>query len=285
MLRAGLAATSPRCAATSSTPACSTAPSGRVLAHRRPGRDRDVEQPGPGRRRHQHPRGGVPPFHVMRVIDAVVARRAAGLPVIDLSAGQPSTPAPAAVRAAAAARRSTTDRIGYTNALGIPPLRAAIAAHYRAPTASTSTAQRRGHDRLVRRRSSTRSSPRSTPATPWRWPGPATRPTATCWPRSAAACSSCRADRDTRFQPTVAQLDALAEPPAGLVLASPANPTGTMVDAGRARRADALVRRARHPADQRRDLPRHHLRPSRRVAPGGRAATRSSSTRSRSTSR
>lgn len=35
---------------------------------------------------------------------------------------------------------------------------------------------------------------------------------------------------DTRFQPTVAQLEALPEPPAGLVLASPANPTGTMVD-------------------------------------------------------
>jgi aspartate/methionine/tyrosine aminotransferase len=33
----------------------------------------------------------------------------------------------------------------------------------------------------------------------------------------------------TRFQPTVAQLEALPEPPAGLVVASPANPTGTMI--------------------------------------------------------
>jgi aspartate/methionine/tyrosine aminotransferase len=33
----------------------------------------------------------------------------------------------------------------------------------------------------------------------------------------------------TRFQPTTAQLDALDEPPAGLIIASPANPTGTMV--------------------------------------------------------
>jgi aspartate/methionine/tyrosine aminotransferase len=33
----------------------------------------------------------------------------------------------------------------------------------------------------------------------------------------------------TRFQPTVAQLDVLVDPPAGLVVASPANPTGTMV--------------------------------------------------------
>lgn len=35
--------------------------------------------------------------------------------------------------------------------------------------------------------------------------------------------------RETVFQPEVARLAALDEPPAGLVLASPANPTGTMV--------------------------------------------------------
>jgi aspartate/methionine/tyrosine aminotransferase len=46
-------------------------------------------------------RSDIAPFHVMRVIDAVVARRAAGLPVIDLSAGQPSTQAPSTVREAA----------------------------------------------------------------------------------------------------------------------------------------------------------------------------------------
>src|SRR5690242_19921555 len=74
-------------------------------------------------------RAGVPPFYVMRVIDAVVARRQAGLFVADLSAGQPSTGAPATVRAAAH-RALDADRIGYTNALGIPPLRAAIARHY-----------------------------------------------------------------------------------------------------------------------------------------------------------
>src|SRR5690349_20793507 len=66
----------------------------------------------------------------MRVVDAVVARRAAGQPVVDLSAGQPSTPAPGPVRSAAIAAIGS-DRIGYTNAIGIPALREAIAAHYR----------------------------------------------------------------------------------------------------------------------------------------------------------
>ena len=47
---------------------------------------------------------------------------------------------------------------------------------------------------------------------------------------------------ETRFQPTVAMLEALDEPVQGLVVASPANPTGTMLPPGRARRARALVR-------------------------------------------
>ena len=65
----------------------------------------------------------------MRVIDAVVERRRAGLAVYDLSAGQPSTPAPGSVRKAAH-EALDTDLIGYTNALGIPQLREAIAGHY-----------------------------------------------------------------------------------------------------------------------------------------------------------
>jgi aspartate/methionine/tyrosine aminotransferase len=37
---------------------------------------------------------------------------------------------------------------------------------------------------------------------------------------------------DTRFQPTAAMIAALDPPPAGLILTSPANPTGTMLDDG-----------------------------------------------------
>mgnify|MGYP003694143145 CR=1 FL=1 len=66
----------------------------------------------------------------MRILEAVAQRRACGLPVYDLTAGQPSTPAPAHVRAEAH-RVLDADRIGYTGALGLPVLRDAIAAHYR----------------------------------------------------------------------------------------------------------------------------------------------------------
>jgi aspartate/methionine/tyrosine aminotransferase len=176
-------------------------------------------------------RSAVPPFHVMRVIDAVVARRAAGLPVIDLSAGQPSTPAPVSVRAAAAAALRT-ERIGYTNALGVAALREAIAAHYRhaegievdPASVAVTTGSSGGFlyaflsafdvgDTVV-----------------------VTRPGYPAY-RNMLAALGCQVVElpcgpESRFQPTVDQLDSLNFPPAGLVLASPANPTGTMVGAG-----------------------------------------------------
>lgn len=76
-------------------------------------------------------RGLVPPFIAMDVLREAQAREAAGHSVIHLEVGQPGTPAPAAVRDAARAALEG-DRIGYTDALGIAPLRAAIAGYYRA---------------------------------------------------------------------------------------------------------------------------------------------------------
>ena len=173
-------------------------------------------------------RSDVPPFHVMRVLDAVVARRKAELPVYDLSAGQPCTPAPSTVRKAAH-EALDVDKVGYTNALGIPPLREAIAAHY---------ANLYGVD----------VDPASVAVTTGSSGGLAyaflaafeagdtvvmVRPGYPAY-RNILAALGCRVVElpcgpQTRFQPTIAQLDALAEPPAGLIVASPANPTGTMV--------------------------------------------------------
>src|SRR5580692_12297485 len=76
-------------------------------------------------------RGLVPPFIAMDVMRAANAREAAGERVIHLEVGQPGTPAPQKVLDAAR-RALADDRIGYTDAEGIPPLREAIAANYRA---------------------------------------------------------------------------------------------------------------------------------------------------------
>jgi len=74
-------------------------------------------------------RGLVDPFIVMDVMEAARAAEAAGRHIIHMEVGQPSTPAPAAARAALA-RAMDGDALGYTVALGLPALRAGIAALY-----------------------------------------------------------------------------------------------------------------------------------------------------------
>ncbi|MCR6632378.1 MAG: aminotransferase class I/II-fold pyridoxal phosphate-dependent enzyme [Magnetospirillum sp.] len=75
-------------------------------------------------------RGAIAPFIVMDVMRAANERAAAGGEVIHLEVGQPAGSAPA--RVLAAARRALDDHgLGYTEALGLPLLRQRIAGHYR----------------------------------------------------------------------------------------------------------------------------------------------------------
>jgi aspartate/methionine/tyrosine aminotransferase len=74
-------------------------------------------------------RSNVPPFIVMDVMAAAAQLEAKGVRVVHMEVGQPAAPAPApALRAAQAAL--VHGRIGYTETLGIPSLRARIARHY-----------------------------------------------------------------------------------------------------------------------------------------------------------
>jgi len=177
-------------------------------------------------------RSHVPAFAVMQVLAAANARRAAGESVLNLCAGEPSSGAAEPVRERAIEILRSGD-LGYTEALGAPGLRAAIAGHYRRwydvevdpARVAVTTGSSGGFllafvaafdvgDRVVLAR-----------------PGyPAYRNILT-----ALGCDVVELDCGpaTRYQPTVEQLDALhAEAPvAGLVVASPANPTGTMIEA------------------------------------------------------
>jgi aspartate/methionine/tyrosine aminotransferase len=74
-------------------------------------------------------RSDVPPFIVMDVMAAAARIEAAGGRVIHMEVGQPAAPAPST--AISAARTALSGRIAYTEALGIPTLRARIAWHYR----------------------------------------------------------------------------------------------------------------------------------------------------------
>src|SRR6201998_97976 len=75
-------------------------------------------------------RSDVPPFMVMDVMSAAERIEAVGGHVIHMEVGQPAAPAP---KTALAAARKALDggRIDYTSALGISSLRERIARHYR----------------------------------------------------------------------------------------------------------------------------------------------------------
>jgi aspartate/methionine/tyrosine aminotransferase len=75
-------------------------------------------------------RSDVPAFMVMDVMAAAARIEAAGGHVIHMEVGQPAASAPQAAIAAARAALDST-RIDYTAALGTPSLRARIACHYR----------------------------------------------------------------------------------------------------------------------------------------------------------
>lgn len=75
-------------------------------------------------------RSAIESFKVMDVMRAAAAREAAGATVIHMEVGQPGTPAPATA-IAAVERAMRKETLGYTLALGMPELRRRIAEHYR----------------------------------------------------------------------------------------------------------------------------------------------------------
>jgi aspartate/methionine/tyrosine aminotransferase len=177
-------------------------------------------------------RAHVPPFAVMEILAAANARRAAGERVLNLCAGEPATGASEVVRRKAVELLTSGD-LGYTEALGAPGLRAAIAAHYREwygvdldPARIAVTTGSSGGfmlaflaafdvgDRVA-----------------------LARPGYPAYSNILAALGCdvvpLAAGPGTGFQPTVAMLEEAHAVAAleGLVVASPANPTGTMIDA------------------------------------------------------
>jgi aspartate/methionine/tyrosine aminotransferase len=175
-------------------------------------------------------RANVPPFHVMDLLAAAQARQASRGDLVNFVAGQPSTGAPQAVRAEAK-RLLDEDLLGYTVATGVPELRAAIAAHHR----RTSGIEVSADDVVVTTGSSGGFLLAFLAAFD---PGDRVvmaRPGYPCYRNvlTALGCEVVEIDcgPETRFQPTVALLESVPGPVAGLVIASPANPTGTMIPA------------------------------------------------------
>ncbi len=174
-----------------------------------------------------------PPFLVMDVIAAANAR-AASLPpgapgILRMEVGQPGTGAPRGAAEAAVRALGAGSPMGYTEAFGLPTLRARIARHY---------AERYGADVPASRIAVTVGASGAFPlaflaafdvgdrvamAAPF-YPPYANILTALGMVPQLLPC-----DASTRFQPTLAMLERLDPLPAGLIVASPCNPAGTML--------------------------------------------------------
>lgn len=147
--------------------------------------------------------------------------------VLHLEVGQPSTPAPKAARAAAIGAIES-DRLGYSDARGIPELRAAIAAHHEAiygvelsPERVVTTVGASGGFVLAMLAAFDAGARIGI-----------TEPGYAAYRNIIGALDlelvGIEVGPDTSYRPTPDMLDAHA-PLDGFVLASPSNPTGTMV--------------------------------------------------------
>ncbi len=173
-------------------------------------------------------RAGIPPFYVMDVWLAAAQRQRTHGDLVNLSAGQPSVGAPGPVRAAAAAALEG-DQLGYTVALGVPELRQAIAGSYSAahgldvdPADVVVTTGSSGGFLLTFLACFD--------------PGDRVAVTSPGYPcyRNILAALGCEVvdiacGPETRFQPTAEMLAAIEPPLDGVIVASPANPTGTVI--------------------------------------------------------
>ena len=178
-------------------------------------------------------RSHVAPFAVMEVLAAANARKAAGQSVLNLCAGEPSSGASDVVRERASRLLAEGD-LGYTESMGAPPLRAAIAEHYGRwygidldPARVAVTTGSSGAFLLVFL-AAFDAGDRVALAHPG-YPAYKNILTALGCEVVELACGPA-----TRYQPTVEQLTAAYVDGGldGVVVASPANPTGTMIAPG-----------------------------------------------------
>ena len=172
----------------------------------------------------------VEPFIVLDVMEKANRLEAAGRDVLHLEVGQPGTPAPSGVLAAAR-QALETDRLGYTETFGIHELRARIARHYRdaygveiAPDRVALTTGSSGGF-ILAFLAAFEPGARVALAEPGY---PAYRNILAALGLEAV---SVPATVEDGFQITPSLLDRLGPDLDGVIVASPANPTGTMLPA------------------------------------------------------
>ncbi len=174
-------------------------------------------------------RGAIPPFYVMDVMLRAGRRQRTHGDVLHLEVGQPSTAAPAKVIAAARAALAG-DVLGYTDAYGLMALRERISDHYAAEYGVSADPRRIAVTTgssgafILSFLAAFEAGDRVVCATPGY---PAYRNILQALGVEVVIVES---GPETNYQPTPALLDAVEGSLDGLIVASPSNPAGTMID-------------------------------------------------------
>lgn len=173
----------------------------------------------------------VQPFHVMELLRRARELEAMGRDIIHMEVGEPDFPTPPPM-VAAATRFLAGGDVHYTAALGLPALREAIARFYHdrfgadvAPERIIVTAGASGALMLALAAT-------TNPGDEWLLPDPGYPSNRHLVRSFEGVARALPVDAATRYQPTAAQVDAAwSEHTLGLMVATPSNPTGTLLDA------------------------------------------------------
>lgn len=185
----------------------------------------------------------IAPFHVMELLTRAKALEAAGRDIIHMEVGEPDFPTPAPVIAAAQAHLAT-GRVFYTPALGLPELREAIASFYQSRYGIKLSASRIVVTAGASGALLLALACLATPGREWLLTDPG-YPCNRHFVRTFEGVPvNIPVGASSNFQPTLADLEQYwTENTAGALFASPANPTGTMLDTAQLAAIADFVRR------------------------------------------
>ena len=184
----------------------------------------------------------IAPFHVMELLARAKALEAQGRDIIHMEIGEPDFPTPEPIVAAAQVHIQS-GRVFYTSALGLPELRAAIAGFY-----ATRYGVKLPASRIVVTAGASGAlllalACLSSPGSEWLLTDPG-YPCNENFVRSFEGVPVCiPVSAENRFQPTLSDLEKYWNgKTAGALFASPANPTGSLIDDASLEAMAAFVR-------------------------------------------
>ncbi|MBS1209850.1 MAG: hypothetical protein H6R19_2248 [Proteobacteria bacterium] len=172
----------------------------------------------------------IPPFHVMELLTRAQALQAQGRDIIHMEVGEPDFPTPAPI-IDAAQRFLAQGQVRYTPALGLPALREAISGFYATRFGAEVPAERIVITAGASGALLLAVAALTNPGDEWLLTDPGYPCNRQFIQAFNGVVQALPVDADSNFQPRLAQVaEAWSNRTRGLLIASPSNPTGTLID-------------------------------------------------------